>query len=198
MTRFIACAMLLTLSAFSVFAQQVNTATLFGDEKQPGNRLENVVVQLMEQGRTTPEAISDAIDQSMTEDDTTLTVDAKSAVAFNVPLTNDFYREMVVVSSLIEVTKTLIEESPDKVIEIITLGVVLYPDFAQEVLDGAALTGVITPDDALIAALQAGADPAGISLATAAGADVAPPIDPIGGGVGAGGTGGGDTTASTN
>ena len=105
---------------------------------------------------------------------------------------------MVRVNSLIDVSKTLIEENPDRVIEVITLGVVLYPDFAQEVLDGAALTGVITPDDALIAALQAGADPASVSLATASGAEVAAPIDPIGPGVGAGGTGGGDTTASTN
>ena len=198
MRRFFTCALVLTMSTFSVFALQFNNASIFGDEVQPGNRLHDVVVLLMEQGRTTPQAISGAIEQSMTEEDTTLTSDAKSAVAFNVPLSNDFYREMVVVNSLIDVTKTLIEENPDKVIEVITLGVVLYPDYAQEVLDGAALTGVITPDDALIAALQAGADPASISVATAAGADVAQPIDPIGAGVGAGGTGGGDTTASTN
>ena len=198
MRRFITCALLLTLGAFSAFAQQINSANLFGDEVQPGNRLHDVVVQLMVSGRTTPQAISGAIDQSMTEDDTTLTPDAKSAIAFNVTLSNDFYREMVVFNSLIDVSKTLIEENPGKVIEVITLGVVLYPDFAQEVLDGAALTGVITPDDALIAALQAGADPASVSLATAAGAIVAEPIDPIGGGIGAGGSGGGDTTASTN
>ncbi|MFQ3251113.1 hypothetical protein [Glaciecola sp.] len=198
MRRFITCALLLSLSAFTVFAQQINTASLFGDEVQPGNRLHDVVVQLMERGSTTPQAISGAIDQSMTKDDTTLTPDAKSAVAFNVTLSNAFYREMVVVNSLIDVTKTLIEEYPEKVIEVITLGVVLYPDFSQEVLDGAALTGVITPDDALIAALQAGADPSRVSVATAAGTTVSQPVQPVGSGVGAGGTGGGDTTASSN
>lgn len=198
MRRLVTCALLITLGAFSAVAQQINNASLYGDEVQPGNRLHDVVVQLMISGRTTPQAISGAIDLSMTEEDTTLTPDAKSAIAFNVLLSNDFYREMVVVNSLIDVTKTLIEENPGKVIEVITLGVVLYPDFAQEVLDGAALTGVITPDDALIAALQAGADPASVSLATAAGAAVSEPVDPIGGGIGAGGTGGGDTTASTN
>lgn len=198
MRRIVTCALLVSLSAFTVFAQQINTASLFGDEVQPGNRLHDVVIRLMESGSTTPQAISGAIDQSMTKDDTTLTPDAKSAVAFNVTLSNAFYREMVVVNSLIDVTKTLIEEYPDRVIEVITLGVVLYPDFSQEVLDGAALTGVITPDDALIAALQAGADPSRVSVATAAGTAVSQPVQPIGSGVGAGGTGGGDTTASSN
>lgn len=198
MRRFITCALLLSLSTFSVFAQQVTSVSLFGDEVQPGNRLHDVVVQLMETGSTTPQAISGAIDQSMTEEDTTLTPDAKSAVAFNVPLSNAFYREMVVLNSLIEVTKILIEDDPEKVIEVITLGVVLYPDFAQEVLDAAALTGVISPDDALIAALQAGANPASVSLATASGPAVPQPIDPIGVGIGGGGGGGGDPTASTN
>jgi hypothetical protein len=197
MRRFILCAVLLSLSAFSALAQQINNTNLFGDEVQPGNRLHDVVVQLMDKGSTTPQAVSGAIDQSMTEEDTTLPPDAKSAVGFNVPLSNGFYREMVIVNSLIEVTKTLIEENPDRVIEVITLGIVLYPDFAQEVLDGAALTGVITPEDALIAALQAGADPSSVSLATASGA-VSRPVIPIGAGIGSGGAGGGGTTVSTN
>lgn len=199
MRRLITCAILFSLSSFSVFAQQVSTISMFGDEVQPGHRLHGTVIQLMDQGRTTPQAIAGAIDQSMTEEDTILTPDAKSAIAFNVKLSNDFYREMLVVNSLIDVTKTLIEENPVRVIEVITLGVVLYPDFAQEVLDGAALTGIIDPNDALIAALQAGADPASVSLATAsAGAGVTTPISPIGAGIGAGGSGGGDTTASSN
>jgi hypothetical protein len=188
---------LLSVSAFSAIAQQVDNTYLFGDEVQPGNRLHDAVVQLMDNGSPTPQAISGAIVQSMTEDDTTLPPGAKSAVAFNVPLSNGFYREMVVVNSLIEVTKTLIEEHPDRVIEVITLGIVLYPDFAQEVLDGVALTGIMTLDDALIAALQAGADPSSVSLATASGV-VARPVIPIGAGIGSGGAGGGDTTASTN
>ncbi|MFT6085194.1 MAG: hypothetical protein ACJAWT_000220 [Glaciecola sp.] len=197
MRRFILCAVLLSVSAFSAIAQQVDNTYLFGDEVQPGNRLHDAVVQLMDNGSPTPQAISGAIVQSMTEDDTTLPPGAKSAVAFNVPLSNGFYREMVVVNSLIEVTKTLIEEHPDRVIEVITLGIVLYPDFAQEVLDGVALTGIMTLDDALIAALQAGADPSSVSLATASGV-VARPVIPIGAGIGSGGAGGGDTTASTN
>jgi len=198
MRRFIICAVLLSLSSFSGLAQQVNITNLFGDEVQPGNRLHDVVIHLMDKGSTTPQAISGAIDQSMTENDTTLPPEAKSAVAFNVPLSNGFYREMVVVNSLIEVTKTLIEENPDRVIEVITLGVVLYPDFAQEALDGAALTGVINPDDALIAALQAGADPSTVSVATASGPSVPKPVVPIGVGIGSGGSGGGDPTVSTN
>jgi hypothetical protein len=198
MRRFIICGLLLSWSAFSIATQQINVSLPFGDEAQPGTRLYEVVVQRMEQGRTTPQAISGAIDQSMTEEDTTLTPEAKSAVAFNIPLTNAFYKEMLVVNSLIEVTKTLIEENPERVIEVITLGVVLYPSFSQEVLDGAALTGVIIPSDALLAALQAGADPALVSISTASGEPIIDPIDPIGIGIGGDGGGGGGSTASTN
>jgi hypothetical protein len=197
MHRFILCAVLLLLSAFSAIAQQVDNRYLFGDEIQPGSRLHDAVVQLMDNGSTALHAISGAIVQSMTEDDKTLPPDAKSAVAFNVPLSNEFYREMVVVNSLIEVTKTLIEERPDRVIEVITLGIVLYPDFVQEVLDGVAVTGIMTLDDAVIAALQAGANPSSVSLASASGL-VARPVILIGAGIGSGGADGGDKTASIN
>ncbi|MDT0584074.1 MULTISPECIES: hypothetical protein [Alteromonadaceae] len=182
----------------SVAAQDVATRSLFGDEVQPGNRLHENVIELVNSGNTSVQAIAMAIASSMTEEDTTLNPDAKSAIAFNVPLSNDFYREMIVVNSLIDVTKVLIEEYPAKVIEVITLGVVLYPDFAQEVLDGAALTGAITPENALVAALQAGADPSLVSTATAAGVISTGPISPVGIGIGAGGAGGGDTTVSSN
>jgi hypothetical protein len=188
---------LVLLSAFSAIAQQVDNRYLFGDEIQPGSRLHDAVVQLMDNGSTALHAISGAIVQSMTEDDKTLPPDAKSAVAFNVPLSNEFYREMVVVNSLIEVTKTLIEERPDRVIEVITLGIVLYPDFVQEVLDGVAVTGIMTLDDAVIAALQAGAKPSSVSLASASGL-VARPVILIGTGIGSGGADGGDKTASIN
>ncbi|MBF7074880.1 hypothetical protein ISG33_15870 [Glaciecola sp. MH2013] len=199
MQKFAITCFLCLVTLAGAAAQTIATSTIFGDDVQPGNRLHENVILLVEQGESTDQAISLAIASSMTEDDTTLSPDAKSAVAFNVPLSNDFYREMVQVNSLIDVTKVLIEESPAKTIEIITLGIVLYPDFAQEVLDGAAITGAITPEDALVAALQAGADPSTVSTATAAGAAIETgPISPVGIGIGAGGGGGGDTTASTN
>lgn len=198
--RKIAISLIICLATFTSLAMQtIATTSIFGDEVQPGNRLHENVVLLVDAGETTTQAIAKAIESSMTEEDTTLTPDAKSVIAFNVPLSNDFYREMVQVNSLIDVTKVLIEESPAKTIEIITLGIVLYPDFAQEVLDGAALTGAITPEDALVAALQAGADPSAVSTATAAGTAIETgPISPVGIGIGAGGGGGGDTTASSN
>jgi hypothetical protein len=195
-------ATLLILCAIS-FAGYANltlaTTSIFGDSDQPGNRLHENVIGLTDKGNSTSSAIAVAIDFSLTEEDTTLTPKARSAVGFNVNLSNAFYREMVQLNSLIDVTKVLIEESPDKTIEVITLGIVLYPDFAQEVLDGAALTGAISPEDALVAALQAGADPSSVSTATAAGSVIdTGPISPVGIGIGAGGSGGGDTTASTN
>lgn len=174
------------------------TAALFGNEQQPGNRLHQDIEAMITAGMDASDAIANGIDASISEQATVLSPDAKSAVAFNLALSNSFYQEMLDSNSLIDVTKVLIEENPSLAVEVITLGIVLYPEFAQEVLDGAVLTGVISPDDALVAALQAGADPTLVTLATAAGADAPSPIAPIGGGIGGGGAGGGDTTASTN
>lgn len=189
---------LVAMSA-AVFAQSAGN-NYFGDKDQPGNRLHSNIMSMVEAGKEPQTAINEAIDSSLTDDDNTLNGESKSAVAFDVPLANDFYAEMVNVNSLIDVTIDLISEHPDKAVHVITLGVVLYPDFVQEVFDGAALSGTMHPDDILIAALQAGADPSRVSAATAAGASVEPPVFalPLGAGIGAGGTGGGDTTASSN
>ena len=186
------------VTAFAAHSQEPQG--LFGDDDQPGNKLHANIMALVDQGSQRPDAISQALDASLTDEDNTLTGEAKSAVAFDVPLANEFYFEMTDVNSLIEVTKVLVETYPDKAVQVITLGTVLYPDFAQEVFDGAALTGVMLPEDILVAVLQAGADPTTVSSATAAGtaAPATAAVVPLGAGIGAGGTGGGDTTASTN
>lgn len=176
------------------------SGNFFGDKDQPGNRLHTNIAQISDTGIEMPKAIKTAIDNSLTDTDNTLNAKAKSAVAFDIDLANQFYEEMVEVNSLIDVTKVIIENNSDKTVHIITLGVILYPDFVQEVFDGAALTGEMTPEDILVAAIQAGADPSLISDATAAGdtQETAISILPLGAGIGAGGTGGGDTTASSN
>lgn len=190
---------LVAMSCVSVFAQ-TDGNNYFGDKDQPGNRLHSNIMTLIDAGYELQPAISEAIDNSLSDSDNTLNGESKSAVAFDIPLANDFYTQMVNINSLIDVTIGLIQQHPDKTVHVITLGVVLYPDFVQEVFDGAALSGTMHPDDILIAALQAGADPSRVSAATAAGASVEPPVFalPLGAGIGAGGTGGGDTTASSN
>jgi len=200
--RIITSAVLLAAAtAFSVFAQDGAAGSIFGNIDQPGMRLHTNIVAKVEAGVAVPNAIDEAVESSMTDNDNTLNGESKAAVAFDIPITMAFFTEMVDSNSLIEVTKVLIETNPDKAVHIITLGAVLYPDYAQEVFDGAALTGVMAPDDILVAVLQAGVDPTTVSDATAAGATAAAPatgIVPLGTGIGAGGTGGGDTTASTN
>lgn len=188
------------LNVASISEAQTSGNNYFGDKEQPGNRLHANIIEIVNTGIVTRQAIQTAIDNSLTNTDNTLTGEAKSAVAFDLPIANQFYDEMVEKNSLIDVSKTLIELNSAKAVHIITLGIILYPDFAQEVFDGAALTGVMDPNDILVVALQAGADPALISVATATGSTtVAPPAaTPLGAGIGAGGTGGGDTTASTN
>jgi hypothetical protein len=172
---------------------------LFGDKNQPGNQLHTSIIARVDAGISMRAAVQNTINKAISYNDRILNGKAKSAVAFDIGIANDFYDEMVEVNSLIDVTKTLIDTNPEKIVHIITLGVILYPEFAQEVYDGAALTGLMDPDDILVAALQAGADPSTVSASTAVGETSVPVAAvPIGGGIGAGGTGGGDTTVSSN
>lgn len=199
--RFISILLSLSLSFGLVgisFAQS-SGQVFFGDDNQPGNRLHGNIVELIDNGLSKKNAINDAIDKALTYQDNTLPGEAKSAVAFDLPIANQFYDQMLDANSLIDVTQILINMHPEKIVHVITLGVILYPEFAQEVFDGAALTGLMDLDDILIAVLQAGADPTTVSAATAAGTQQTPTeAIPLGTGIGAGGTGGGDTTASTN
>ena len=197
--RILLASMLSVVTAFSVVAQTA-APSLFGDNNQPGNKLHTNITAKVESGVNPSQAIIEVIESSITEDDTTLNGESKSAIAFDLPVSNQFYVEMMSTNSLIEVTKVLIESNPTKAVHIVTLGAVLYPDFAQEVFDGAALTGIMSNEDLLVVMLQAGVDPTSVSSATAAGTGAAPiaATVPLGAGIGAGGTGGGDTTASSN
>ena len=104
---------------------------------------------------------------------------------------------MLLTNSLIESVKVLIEENSNLAANVVSIGTYLYPDFAQQVVNGAALSGSIEPNDALAIALASGADPSTVSTATAASGSPTP-TSPIGSGIGGGGSGGGDTTASSN
>lgn len=188
----------------SAAANIEHTENLYGNSDQPGHKLHQRIVEMHLNGADSTDAINNAIEASLSDEDTLLGGKAKGAVAFDVEHAGDFYNHMSASNSLIDVTKKLIEQSPDKVVHTITLGVTLYPDHSQEIFDGAALTGVLSPEDILVAAIQAGADPSTISDAPAAGDNdvaevvITSTVAPLGAGVGAGGSGGGDTTASTN
>lgn len=188
----------IALSFMSINATFAQSNEHFGDSEQPGNRLHTRIADTIDTGVPQAQAITDSIDKSLTNYDTTLSGEAKSAVAFDMPIADEFYVEMLDMNSLIDVTKVLIETHSSKAVHVITLGVTLYPDYAQEVYEGASLTGVMNADDVLVAAIQAGADPSSISPATAAGPAAPLGAIPLGAGIGAGGTGGGDTTTSTN
>jgi hypothetical protein len=106
---------------------------------------------------------------------------------------------MVTLNSVFEATKATIESAPESIVFIINLSIALYPDFAQEVINAAVMTGEMDSEQALLAAISAGADPTTVGEATAAGGPVLLALAaPVGVGIGAGGTGGGDLTASTN
>jgi hypothetical protein len=68
-----------------------------------------------------------------------------------------------------EATKTLIEQNPTQAQEIVGAAVTLAPDSAQSIMNAAVATNAITSNDALVAALDAGADPTTVTIATSSG-----------------------------
>jgi hypothetical protein len=175
--------------------------TFFGDPSQPGYQVQVEIFTHVAQGMPLDEATNKVIEQILNDDDSVIGGEANRMVSLDVPVSTQFIGEISRVTNLTDATKLSIETVPDRVDDIITLGVVLYPDYAQDIINAAALTGEISEQDALVLAIAAGADPTTVSTATAsgptAGAIAAIPV-PLGSGVGAGGAGGGDTTASTN
>jgi hypothetical protein len=194
-------ACVLAVSASRTLAQPLEKRYLasnnyFGDNKQPGNFLHSSIMSFIESGDDSHIAIEKAIKESLT---TTLADINQSENSLDVALTHLFYDQMIDVNSLDNVTQILIELYPNKAVDIISLGVRLYPDFAQDVFDGAVATGVLTPEEVYASALKAGAGIRSISDTTLVG-NAAPPMaaKPLGAGIGAGGTGSGDPTASNN
>lgn len=172
---------------------------IFGNPQQPGYKLHTAVSVMVSDGEAVDTATAAVLNSALGENATMLSPSARSAVLANSDISIEFVQGMYNKNDLFEATKTTIERFPTNSVEVITLGVSLYPDFAQTIIDAAVLTGEIDPNDALIAAITAGADPTAVSVATAAGAgELAATAAPLGAGIGAGGTGGGDTTASSN
>jgi hypothetical protein len=175
--------------------------SFFGDSTQPGYQVQVEIFSLVAQSTPLDEATNMVIQQIVNDEDAMIGGEANRMVSLDVPVSTQFIGEISRVTNLTDATKLSIETAPDRVRDIITLGVVLYPDYAQDIINAAALTGEISDEEALIVAIAAGADPTTVSTATAsgtgAGTIAAIPV-PLGSGVGAGGAGGGDTTASTN
>ena len=85
---------------------------------------------------------------------------------------------------------------PEQSSEVVTIAMIMFPEDANEIYNVALQTGVISAEDALLAAINAGIDTSTLT-ATAAGA-AGNDVSPLGVGTGAAGAGGGDTTVSAN
>lgn len=175
--------------------------TIYGNPQQPGYQIQMAIYQMMRSGVTVNEAVLDVINRVVSENGVISDAVAATAVANDIKLSQDFVLDIAQLTALIDATKKTIVDNPEKLNEIVSLGVALYPMYAQDIITAASLTGEISEDDAVLLAIAAGADPTTITSATAAAAAGGVPAlaaTPLGSGIGAGGTGGGDTTASTN
>jgi hypothetical protein len=172
--------------------------SLYGNTKQSGHRVHQAIYDLVQQGNPVKASILQVINSAVANQDVNLLSPAALTSTKNHKSTVlAFMAQMVAANDLFPATKSSIEEKPDDVLNIIDAAVVLYPDFAQEVINAATLTGLIDPNEALLAAIAAGADPTTVSEATAAGGAVTGAGQPFDG-LGGGGNGGGDASASSN
>ncbi|TRY32845.1 hypothetical protein [Aliiglaciecola sp. M165] len=173
----------------------------YGDPTQPGYQIQQQIFTLVEQGMSIVDASKVVMNEIKSDDNSIIGGESRRLLIEVGSLSDAFIEDIALVTNLSDATRVAIAEFPDSVENIVTMGVTLYPDYAQDVINAAALSGEISDADALLLAIAAGADPTTVSTATAsgaaAGAIVATPT-PLGPGIGAGGSGGGDTTASTN
>jgi hypothetical protein len=171
---------------------------LYGNKDQSGTRVHQAINDLVLQGTPVKAAILNVINNAIANDGANLLSSAAlNSARDNKPTVLAFMANMVAANDLLPATKLSIENEPEDVLNIITAGVALYPDFAQEVINAAVITGEIDPNEALLAAIAAGADPTTVSQATAAGGainEVGQPFDGLFGG----GAGNEDPSASIN
>lgn len=172
--------------------------SLYGNKDQSGTRVHQAIYDLVLRGNPVKGSILKVIDYAIAnEGSNLLSPVALTSTKNHKPTFLAFMTNMVAANDLFSATKSLIEGQPENVLNIIDVAVVLYPDFAQEVINAAAITGVIDPNEALLAAIAAGADPTTVSAATAAGGAVNGVDQPFNG-LGGGGNGNGDPSASNN
>jgi len=199
LTRFLlSFVVMLHVNAFAQLA--VDSLMVFGNEQQPGSRMMQAINDRIIQGNAIDDSINAVIRSALYDENSELlSALAKDAMAADLPSSVLFLQSMKQTNNLFEATKLAIESQPQAIVSLIDISVALYPDFAQDVINAAVMTGEMDPNAALIAAIAAGADPTSVSEATAVGGTVATTISgPIGLGLGAGGAGGGDPSASTN
>jgi hypothetical protein len=185
----------------------------YGDVQQPGYRFQTEISKLLSEDATivdstagqsildnltTPDLINIANNFGFSAEAITLILENRNiALAFVLAMRSE--------NDLAAVTRTFFEDVAYVDMEevLIKLGVYLYPDFAQVILDVAAeFTDDISVNDAYGAAIVALGPEFDISTllaGTAAGpAAFVATSNPLGVGNGAGGPGGGDTTGSPN
>jgi hypothetical protein len=169
----------------------------FGNPLQPGYTIHLGLLREIELGSDSSAAITSVINGTLNQNETAEPV--KTRLRDDATLVSTFYQLMLETNNLVEAIKVLSETQPDKAVQVVSLGTTLYPDFVQAIAEGAALAGILSEEEVLLAVINAGGDPSLIAQATATGSqNTGLAIAPIGTGIGAGGTGGGDTTASEN
>lgn len=194
------CFLLYNLNVVAQPSHDNQFIEIYGKSDQPGYQIQQEIKMRVKAGSVLFNACEQVMKDALTPDSALLDKMTFDVVNQRQNLSFQLIHDIAQVTQLPEAVKMSIEKSPTEAGEIIIVAISLYPESAQEIVNAATLTGHISVENALIAALSAGADPTSVSIATAAGvtADVGAPPNPLGVGVGAGGSGGGDTTASSN
>jgi hypothetical protein len=170
----------------------------YGNDQQPGHNLHTLILNNKSVNEDIDDAVESGILTVLEDDSTILPATSKSALAFNMDISNSFFIEMVDANNLTDVVKVMLELYPQNNPHVIHMSVVLYPDFVQDVCIASAMSSSIDQPDLITMIIQSGGDPSSC-IVTGTGASVnGNNIPPLGPGIGAGGTGGGDSTVSTN
>lgn len=137
-------------------------------ESQPGYAVLSSFNKSLALGKNEQDAANDTL-QRIKSGTISLSPGVSEVLLNNTALSSVMLSHILSERSLFDATKSTIEMYPENAKDIITLAVTLYPSMAQKIVNSAVLTGEIDSEQALIAAIYAGADPSEVSSATAAG-----------------------------
>jgi hypothetical protein len=161
----------------------------------PGTKVRGLLVSEVEAGKELSAASSEVSSTVLSEG---LYFDATGRTYLE--QNRSSYESMVTLlnenASGFEITIAGLDTMPEIPAQVVTIAMIFFPESADEIYSIASQMGMLSEDDALLAAINAGIDPTTLT-ATAAGAN-GNDFSPLGVGTGAAGAGGGDTTVSAN
>lgn len=145
-------------------------------------------------------ATANVLNDVTSEESTLLTEGDKGVITSNMELAQQLFSIIASGSTIGDAITAIVTLSPESASNLIVVASSLFPSSGTEIVQASVDSGLLSLEDAQALVLASGGfiDEVDPALETAAGGGLGGATAPLGEGVGSAGSGGGDTSASTN